>query len=144
MNTRYPFDPSGAKRLPDQSVTQTLEEAHASHCKTLPPQSTRAKTSTTNSPHTSRLCPVPQIPYSILSPAQGRESIQTHCFFRHYVQGDERTLLTDERAQGLIVRRNRLFLVIRKKKSLPCGPYFPDTFHSMDAVRTHTLSIGSK
>ena len=33
---------------------------------------------------------------------------------------------------------------IRNKKSSPCGPYFPATFHFMDAVRKHTLSIGSK
>ena len=33
---------------------------------------------------------------------------------------------------------------IRKKKSSLCGPYFPGTFLSMDAVRKHTLSIGSK
>ena len=33
---------------------------------------------------------------------------------------------------------------IRKKKSSPCGPYFPGTFHSTDAVRKHTLSVGSK
>ena len=29
-------------------------------------------------------------------------------------------------------------LCIRKKKSSPCGPYFPGTFHSMDAVCRHT------
>ena len=33
---------------------------------------------------------------------------------------------------------------IRKKMSSPRGPYVPGTFHSMDAVRKHTLSIGSK
>ena len=32
---------------------------------------------------------------------------------------------------------------IRKKNSSPGGPYFPGTFHSMDAVRKPTLSIGS-
>ena len=34
--------------------------------------------------------------------------------------------------------------LIKKKKSSPCGPYFSGTFHSMDAVRKYTLSIGSK
>ena len=34
--------------------------------------------------------------------------------------------------------------LIRKKKSSPCGQYFPSTFHSMDVVRKHTVSIGSK
>ena len=33
---------------------------------------------------------------------------------------------------------------MKKKKSSPCGPHFPGTFHSTDAVRKHTLSIGSK
>ena len=33
---------------------------------------------------------------------------------------------------------------IRKKKSSPCGSSFPGTIHSVDAVRKHTLSIGSK
>ena len=31
---------------------------------------------------------------------------------------------------------------IRKKKSSPCGPYFPGTFHSADVVPEHTLSRG--
>ena len=32
----------------------------------------------------------------------------------------------------------------RKKKSSPCGPYFPGTFQCVDAVRKRTLSHGSK
>ena len=41
------------------------------------------------------------------------------------------------------VWRNRR-LLLKKKKSSPCGPHFPGTFHSMEAVRKHTLSIGSR
>ena len=84
VNTRYPLDPSGAKRLPDRSVTQTLEEAHASHCKTLPPQSTRAKTSSTNSPHTSGLCPVPQMD---LWDAKDRSIILPHPWTPSFTSG---------------------------------------------------------
>ena len=32
----------------------------------------------------------------------------------------------------------------RKKKSPPCGPYFPGTFQCVETVRTRTLSHGSK
>ena len=44
VNTHYPTDPSRAKRPPNS-------EANTSHCQTLFPQSTRAKTSSANSPH---------------------------------------------------------------------------------------------
>ena len=63
------------------------------------------------------------------------KSIPTHCFFRHYVQGDERTLLenisreageadarVDERAEGLIVRCNRLVLLNQEEKELATRP----------------------
>ena len=79
-------------------------------------------------------------------------------FFRNYVQGEERTLLedisgekegaddsTEEGTEGLTQPGiDTGSFSIRKKKSSPCGPYFPGTFHSMDAVGEHTLSIGSK
>ena len=43
--------------------------------------------------------------------------------------------------EGFTDRHRRQFFL---KKSSPCGPYFPSTFHSMDAVRKRSLSIGSK
>ena len=83
-------------------------------------------------------------------------SITISSFFSNHVQGDKRALLEDISREkevqmsalkkGLKVSStgaNAGSFRIRKNKSSPCGPYFPGTLHSMDAVRKHTLSIGS-
>ena len=66
------------------------------------------------------------------------KSISTHRFFRHYVQGDERTLLkdisreageadarVDERDEGLIAWRNRLLLLNQEEKAHAMRPVLP-------------------
>ena len=93
------------------------------------------------------------------------KSITISSFFRNYVQGEERTRLEDisreEGGMGGVRGGARMpalkkglkvspksyvagSFCIKKKKSSPCGPYFPGTFHSMDAVRKYILFIGSK
>ena len=36
------------------------------------------------------------------------------------------------------------FFWIRKRRSTPCGPHFPGTFHSIDTVRKHAVSHPSR
>ena len=45
----------------------------------------------------------------------------------------------EEGTEGLTDQHRRRFFCISKKKSWPCGRDFPGTFHSMDAVRKHTI-----
>ena len=73
------------------------------------------------------------------------------------MQGDERTLLEEisreegstdvgieERAEGLSARPPCQLLLKHEEKELAMRPVLPGSFHSMDAVREHTRSIGSK
>ena len=79
-------------------------------------------------------------PFSILLPARGRNpssSLSSSAITCKARRPDARI---DERAESLTVRRNRRLL----QTSSPCSLNFPGTFHSMDAVRKHTLPIGSK
>ena len=50
----------------------------------------------------------------------------------------------EEGTEGLTDRHRRPVPSVSGRKIASPGPYFPGTFHSMDAVRKHTLSIGSK
>ena len=85
------------------------------------------------------------------------QSITISFFLRNYVPGHKRALLKDisseeggadvsidAKAESFTVRNRRRLLLTLEEKSSPCGPYLPGTFHSMGAVRKHTLSIGSK
>ena len=78
-------------------------------------------------------------------------------FFRNCAQGDKRAVLDDisreiggadvsskEGAEGLTTRHRRRLLLHLEEKELAMRPLLPGTSHSTDAVRKHTLSIGSK
>ena len=43
-----------------------------------------------------------------------------------------------------LIRSHHRLLLYGKKKSSPCGPYFPAAFQQVDAVRRRTRSHGSK
>ena len=95
-------------------------------------------------------------PFPIPLPNCGLKSLTVSSFFRNYVQGEERTLLEDisREKEGADAKINEGLkasptgsvtgpFCIRKKKSSPCGPHFPGTFHSIVHVSDNSRSPSS-